>query len=126
MSGDAEAGTALVRYFPNDWYYLNMLPMVRMNFDSFNSVNHVESKVNELHVFPNPTADEVLIELPVQLLGKAEARWYDSTGRLVRTDAPSTQSSLQYRAVVSDLPSGVYQVIVSWEGQVYRACVNRL
>jgi hypothetical protein len=62
----------------------------------------------------------------VQVLGKAEARWYDSTGRLVRTDAPSTQSSLQYRAVVSELPSGMYQVIVSWEGQLYRASVNRL
>jgi hypothetical protein len=37
MSGDAEEGTALVRYFPNDWYYLDMLPMVRMNFGPFNS-----------------------------------------------------------------------------------------
>ena len=126
MAGDAEAGTALVRYFPNNWYYLNMLPLVRMNFGAYTSINPAFYKVNELRVYPNPAAEEVLIELPMQMLGKAEARWYDSMGRLVRTDAPSTQSSLQYRAIVSDLPSGMYQVIVSWEGQVYRASVNRL
>jgi hypothetical protein len=126
LAGDAEAGTALVRYFPNDWYYLNMLPMVRMNFGPYTSVNPDLFEVNELRVYPNPAKDEVIIELPVQMLGKAEACWYDSTGRLVRTDAPSVQSSLQYRAVVSDLPSGMYQLILSWEGLVYRASVNRL
>jgi hypothetical protein len=82
--------------------------------------------VQELRVYPNPTVDEVLIELPVHMLGKVEARWYDSMGRLVRTDGPSAQSGLQYKAMVSDLPSGMYQVIVSWEGLVYKASVNRL
>jgi hypothetical protein len=125
LSGDAEEGTSLVRYFPNDWYYLNMLPMVRMNFGLFSSVNEFNDEVIPLHVYPNPASDEVLIDLPTQMLGKAEARWYDAMGRLVRTDSPSTQSCLQYKATVSDLPSGMYQVIVSWEGLVYRASVNR-
>jgi hypothetical protein len=126
LAGDAEEGTALVRYFPNDWYYLNMIPMVRMNFGAFNSIHENGHEVQELRVYPNPAVDEVLIELPVHMLGKVEARWYDSMGRLVRTDGPSTQSGLQYKAMVSDLPSGMYQVIVSWEGLVYKASVNRL
>jgi hypothetical protein len=126
LAGDAEAGTALVRYFPNDWYYLNMLPIVRMNFGAFTSVNPALYDVNELRVYPNPAKDEVIIELPVQMLGKTEARWYDSNGRLVRTDGPSAQLSLQYRASLQDLPSGIYTVMLSWEGMVYRASVNRL
>jgi hypothetical protein len=126
MAGDAEAGTALVRYFPNDWYYLNMLPIVRMNFGAFTSVNPALYEVNGLRVYPNPAKDEVIIELPVQMLGKAEAHWYDSKGRLVRTDGPSAQSNMQYRASLQDLPSGVYTVMLSWEGMVYRATVNRL
>jgi hypothetical protein len=126
MAGMAEEGTALVRYFPNDWYYLDMLPMIRMNFGAFNSVREGSDFVRELHVYPNPTDDEVLFELPVQMLGKVEARWYDSMGRLVRTDSPSMQSSLQYRSTVSDLPSGLYQVFMSWDGIVYKASVSRL
>jgi hypothetical protein len=126
MAGDAEAGTALVRYFPNDWYYLNMLPMIRMNFGAYTAVHPAVHEVNDLSVYPNPASDEVVIELPVHMLGKAEARWYDSNGRLVRTDGPSMQSSMQYRASIQDLPSGVYTVLISWEGEVYRTLVNRL
>lgn len=125
MAGMADEGTALVRYFPNDWYYLDMLPMIRMNFGPFNSVQEQQSSIHELRVYPNPAVEEVLIDLPPHLSAKTEARWYDSTGRLVRSDLPSGQSSLQYKATVSDLPSGIYQVLLNSDNLVYKATVIR-
>jgi hypothetical protein len=126
MAGVAEEATALVRYFPNDWYYLDMLPMIRMNFGPFNSINERTDIVRELHVYPNPSSHEVLFELPVHMLGKVEARWYDSMGRMVKTDAPTEHSSLQYRASVAELPSGMYHVILNWDGILYKATVHRI
>jgi hypothetical protein len=126
MAGIAEEGTALVRYFPNNWYYLDMLPMVRMNFGPFNSVHEQQNPIQAVHVYPNPASTEVLFELPVSLSGNTEARWYDARGRLIRTERLSAQGNLQYKASVSDLPTGVYQVIVTSDDHLYRATVNRL
>ncbi len=125
MSGDAEEGTALVRYFPNDWYYLDMLPMVRMNFAAFNSVEESFTGAERLRVYPNPASDEVLIELPTHLKNRVAIQWFDGTGRLVRDDwfLPSTQ--LQYKPSVSELPAGVYHVLMNAGEEHYQATVVR-
>jgi hypothetical protein len=125
MSGDAEEGTALVRYFPNDWYYLDMLPMVRMNFGPFNSVEESFAGAERLRVYPNPASDEVLIELPTHLKNQVAIKWYDGTGRLVRDDwfLPSTQ--LQYKPSVNELPAGIYQVLMNTGEEHYQATVIR-
>jgi len=125
MSGTAEEGTALVRYFPNDWYYLDMLPMVRMNFAAFNSVNEVSSQVQELRAYPNPASDEVLIELPTNLKERMEAKWFDATGQLVRIDAFNSSMQLQYKPSVQELPSGLYRVLISGGDKKYQATVIR-
>jgi hypothetical protein len=125
MSGDAEEGTALVRYFPNDWYYLDMLPMVRMNFAAFNTVSEVSSRVQELRAYPNPASDEVLIELPTQLKEQMEAKWFDATGQLVRIDSFNSSMQLQYRPSVQELPSGLYRVLITGGDKKYQATVVR-
>jgi len=125
MSGVADEGTALVRYFPNDWYYLDMLPMVRMNFAAFNSVNEVSSWVQELRAYPNPASDEVLIELPTHLKEQMEAKWFDATGQLVRIDSFNSSMQLQYKPSVQELPSGLYRVLITGGEKKYQAKVIR-
>jgi hypothetical protein len=125
MSGTADEGTALVRYFPNDWYYLDMLPMVRMNFGPYNAVNEQASPIAHLRVYPNPATDEVQIELPVALKERVEAKWFDATGSLVRTDVFNTSVQLQYKPSVSELPSGIYQVMLQAGDTYYQATVVR-
>ena len=38
LSGDALEFTALVKYFPNNWYSVDRIPIVRMNFGPFDGV----------------------------------------------------------------------------------------
>jgi len=125
MSGVAEEGTALVRYFPNDWYFLDMLPMVRMNFGAFNSVNEMRSDLVRVHVYPNPASDEVLIELPTNLKERMEAKWFDVTGQLVRIDSFDSSMQLQYKPSVQDLPSGIYHVLIGGGDKKFQATVVR-
>jgi len=125
MSGVAEEGTALVRYFPNDWYYLDMLPMVRMNFGAFNGVNETSNVVSSLRAYPNPTHDEVLIEIPAHVKEEVVANWYDSMGRLKRTDRFDNSATLQYKPSLSEMAPGLYQLILSTSNERYQATVVR-
>jgi hypothetical protein len=125
MSGDAEEGTALVRYFPNDWYYLDMLPIVRMNFGAFNAVNETSSDLLRVRVYPNPASDEVLIELPTDLKERMEAKWFDVTGQLVRIDSFDSSMQLQYKPSVQDLPSGIYHLLIGGGDKKFQATVVR-
>jgi hypothetical protein len=125
MSGVAEEGTALVRYFPNDWYYLDMLPMVRMNFGAFNGVNETSDVVSSLRAYPNPADDEVLIEIPSHVKEAVVANWYDAIGRLMRTDCFDTSLQLQYKPSLSAMVPGIYQLILSTSKGHYQATVVR-
>jgi len=125
MSGVADEGTALVRYFPNEWYYLDMLPMVRMNFGPYNAIEEPSNPIASLHVYPNPASEEVLIELPAQLKEQVEAKWFDAMGKLVRTDVFNSSTQLQYKPSVSDLASGIYQVMIRAGDAYYEAKVVR-
>ena len=125
MSGVAQEATALVRYFPNDWYYLDMLPMVRMNFGAFNALHEESVVVESLRAYPNPATEEVLIELPVHLKETLTARWYNATGGLIRCDSFDAASQLQYRPSIAELAPGIYQVVMTTNAQHFQTTIIR-
>ena len=125
MSGVAQEATALVRYFPNDWYYLDMLPMVRMNFGAFNALHEESVVVEHLRAYPNPATEEVLIELPVHLKETLTARWYNATGGLIRCDSFDAASQLQYRPSIAELAPGIYQVVMTTNAQHFQTTIIR-
>lgn len=125
MSGVAQEATALVRYFPNDWYYLDMLPMVRMNFGAFNALHEESVVVEPLRAYPNPATEEVLIELPVHLKETLTARWYNATGGLIRCDSFDAASQLEYRPSVAELAPGIYQVVMTTNAQHFQTTIIR-
>lgn len=113
MAGNAEEGTALVRYFPEDWYYLDMLPMVRMNFGAFNTVENSTALVQQLQVFPNPATDAVTITVPVSVNTQLTASWYDVTGQLVRSERVTANQHTPYTSSLTALAPGLYRIILS-------------
>jgi hypothetical protein len=125
MSGVAQEATALVRYFPNDWYYLDMLPMVRMNFGAFNALHEESVAVESLRAYPNPATEEVLIELPAHLKETLTARWYNATGGLIRCESFDAASQLQYRPSVAELAPGIYQVVMTTNAQHFQTTIIR-
>lgn len=125
LSGVAEEGTALVRYFPNDWYYLDMLPMVRMNFGPYNVVDEPLKPMASVRVYPNPASDEVLIELPGNLKEQVEAKWFDAMGKLIRIDTFNSSSRLPYKPSVREFPQGIYHVVMQAGDEYYQAKVIR-
>ncbi|MFN5621717.1 MAG: T9SS type A sorting domain-containing protein [Flavobacteriales bacterium] len=123
MSGNAEEGTALVRYFPQDWFYLDMLPMVRMNFGPFNTVENNTTPAQPTRAFPNPASDAVTITIPVATKTVLTAQWYNSTGQLVRTERVNADQHSPYISSVSELPAGLYQVMMFDENHRYQTQV---
>jgi hypothetical protein len=113
MSGSAEEGTALVRYFPQDWFYLDMLPMVRMNFGAFNTVENNIAPIQELQAFPNPATDVVTIAVPVAVNTELTASWYDVTGQLVRNERVTANPNTPYASSLISLAPGLYHIILS-------------
>jgi hypothetical protein len=123
MSGNAEEGTALVRYFPQDWFYLDMLPMVRMNFAAFNTVENSTPVMQQLQAFPNPATDGVTITLPVSVNTEMTASWYDVTGQLVRMERVTANQHTPYTPSLTTLAPGLYRIILSDNTNRYQAQV---
>jgi hypothetical protein len=123
MSGNAEEGTALVRYFPQDWFYLDMLPMVRMNFGAFNTVENSTPVMQHVQAFPNPATDGVTITLPVSVNTELTASWYDVTGQLVRMERITANQHTPYTPSLTALAPGLYRIILSDNKNRYQAQV---
>lgn len=124
MAGSAEEGTALVRYFPQDWYYLDMLPMVRMNFGPYNAVNEIKS-IADVRVYPNPADDAVVVELPAAVRDVFSVQWFDARGTLVRQEQFNSAGQLQYRPSLEGLPSGMYQLVMHGESNHFQTTIIR-
>lgn len=124
MAGGAEEGTALVRYLPQDWYYLDMLPMVRLNFGPYNAVNEIES-ISNVRVYPNPADEAVAVELPTDLRENFSVQWFDARGALVRQEQFNSSAQLQYRPSVADLAPGMYQVVMHGTAHHFQTTVVR-
>jgi hypothetical protein len=125
MSGGAEEGNALVRYFPQDWFYLDMLPMVRMNFGAFNTVETYEPNVLEVTAYPNPADERVQISLPTAINSKLTAYWYNAMGQLVRSEPFITDQHSTYTSSMNAMPSGIYRVIIEGNRERYHAQIVR-
>ncbi len=65
-------------------------------------------------VYPNPAREEVFVNLSDALANSSRIELSDLTGRTILSQVVSSNNSTQ-RLNVSDLPSGIYQVIIYHE-----------
>jgi len=111
LSGDAEDATALVRFEPNDWYYVDRKPMVRMNFGFFNSVEEKELATPS-KLYPCPAQESITIVSPLLEHASAEICIWDAQGRCVHR-SNLAQTPLRNAVVdVRELQDGIYQVVL--------------
>lgn len=83
-----------------------VLEIDAISFGSFVSTN--ELNLDRTEVYPNPAKEEININVKEEVRGKATLM--DAAGRLVRSkQINGTQAAIN----VSDLPSGMYQLVVS-------------
>ena len=82
-------------------------------------VNSVDNKIfpGSFNAFPNPTSDNLTLEI---LLNKtADFNWkiYDGRGQLMRRSAAVLQNSFVEKIDVSNLASGIYLLTVEVENE---------
>lgn len=79
-------------------------------------------KVKRLNVYPNPTREELRIELPFSSFGKTTISIFDFTGKLVSTKEISFNTSQAIATInLSNLPAGTYAVRCYWKDELYIA-----
>jgi hypothetical protein len=107
LSGDAYEYSAFVRFNGVDWYTIDRIPMVRMNFGFYDHVSEVTSSL-ALKVFPNPTSNKVFIELNDLRRESLDIRLYDAVGKVVFKDQLINYSLPSYEIDMSKLEVGSY------------------
>ena len=86
--------------FTSEWYIDGRI----YYFNSDNSTSIVDSKINSITIFPNPTVDHILIE--GDFSADALITVYDESGSVIISKNQLSNQSLN----VSDLPSGIYSI----------------
>lgn len=87
--------------------------------------NHVffdAAVVKTFNLYPNPATNEITIQLPVNVNGRAGVVVTDVNGRQVMLQQliiPSTQTSA--KLILKDLPIGIYQLRLQINSEVYSA-----
>lgn len=112
MAGNAYEQTSFVRYFPADWFYVDRLPMVRMNFGFFDGTAEQVDEVNEISVYPIPAENKVNINLSSFRNEMMILDVIDQGGSVVMTESLPRLSSDIYELDLSHLSAGIYQFIV--------------
>ena len=92
---------------------LMIRPVFRSGKIDWSSVNEVEAP--RLSVFPNPAADRIQIQLPKEH-EQYVLRIYDIAGREVM--APQNVQGAQIEMDCTQLPAGVYQIVVFGDNQL--------
>jgi hypothetical protein len=103
LAGDAHEYTSWVHFYPEEWRLVNKMPMVRMNFGDFDSVEENVAAIT-LKLFPNPATENIFIPTE-RSFDQSLYRVIDSTGRILisqRMTYPMSQIE------VSSLSAGMY------------------
>ena len=112
LSGDAEEFTALVKFFPSDYFYLDRIPMVRMNFGFYNGVNESSSATNALKVFPVPARDMLNIALEDWMNLDVSISVFDLTGRKVMHEYLKNNQQKLLSIDVGKWTGGLYEILL--------------
>jgi hypothetical protein len=112
MAGNAYEQTSFVRFFPSDWYYLDRVPMVRMNFGFFNATDEHIMDQPELAVYPVPAEERVNVSVGTFRNEKMMIEVIDQGGRVVLSHAVAKQTNELYEMDISALHAGIYQFVI--------------
>ena len=119
-----------------DKIFLGMQDTVPTGFGSF-SLNCMENDITpirpsldlaaDLAVFPNPASNQVNFRLATETIGRLEASVYDFSGRRLQTQSFDKSTRTMTQDVdVSNLPRGVYQLVITTDaGVVSRSFVKQ-
>ncbi|MBL0314943.1 MAG: T9SS type A sorting domain-containing protein [Flavobacteriales bacterium] len=110
LSGDTYEYTSYVRFNGTDWYTIDRIPMVRMNFGFYNDVKEEVSDLKTLPVFPNPADNELFIDLAAFPHDRITLKMTDQTGRIIMSENLSNNQSRYATLDLSDVATGVYQI----------------
>jgi Secretion system C-terminal sorting domain len=119
MAGNAYEQTSFVRFFPSDWYYLDRIPMVRMNFGFFNGTREIKAEAAELSVFPVPASNHVVLNLSSFLHEDVRIDIIDQGGRIVKTIQEKKLMTENYELNIANFSEGLYQLFVHNERTLY-------
>jgi len=92
---------------PNQNYYTTQTPMVRMNFDSGNSVDEVTNNVN-FSVFPNPSTGEFNINLSSKNSGNVNLSVKNVVGQTVINKTIAVNGKSKETISLADYSKGIY------------------
>ncbi len=108
FSGGSAENTSWVRFLPDQWYYLNATPMVRMNFGTNISVDENAIKEDAFSVFPNPASSHLNLDLKPFLNQSVTIRITDQTGNIVFEQNINKVSVDNENLSVQALAQGIY------------------
>lgn len=111
MSGNAEEATALVNFGESDWFYLDRIPMVRMNFGFYDAV--AETTEIPLRIYPNPSSTEVLVDLSSWPHNDGTMRIFDVSGRCVYENQLRSVAGRRLTVDLRSWESGIYHLVLS-------------
>ncbi|MCB0843253.1 MAG: T9SS type A sorting domain-containing protein [Bacteroidetes bacterium] len=81
------------------------------------SVGIEEFRVQKLEIYPNPVNDQLTVVLPENINSKLECRIIDATGRTIIPNI--IQNSGELNLNVSDLPAGIYWILLNVDRKVF-------
>jgi hypothetical protein len=110
MAGNAYEQTSFVRFFPADWFYLDRIPMVRMNFGFFNQTEELDAIIPELSIYPVPAKDNVIMSLLPFVREDVRIDVIDQGGRIVQSIHEKNLMTANYELDISGYAEGIYQV----------------
>lgn len=120
LSGNADEFTALVKYFPGTYFYLDRIPMVRMNFGFYNGVNEEASSVNSLQVYPVPASDILNISMSEWINMDIAIDVYDLTGKKVMQENVKNNHQQTMQLNVNMLSCGLYEMVIHGKDKIAR------
>lgn len=121
MSGDAEEFTAVTRFFPQDWYYLDRIPMVRMNFGFYNEIAEVKSPRLDLSVYPVPAGSSINVSSSEWMNQDCEILILDHTGRTVLQRCIKNNQQSIIMLDLNHLAGGMYELMLRSENKIAHA-----
>lgn len=125
LSGDAYEYTSFVRFNETDWFTVDRIPMVRMNFGFYDEVSESTPRPSSLHVFPNPAGESVYLDVSEYLHQDLSISLTDHLGQLIQSRVIKQNESGYVSIDLSQMASGVYHLHVVMNNQVFHQNIVR-
>gem|GEM_PF-5898464 len=111
VNGSSFPYTSWAKFADNTTFFLDKIPMVRMNFGVVTSVQENELSISG-KVYPNPATDQVTVEFSFEKDADLALGLYDVKGRLIENLFIGNKSAGNHQILVdvSNLPAGSYVI----------------